>query len=234
MTGAARHATADLGSAGRSLPSLVRRATITCRSGEPRCWCCCRRRPALVPLPAAAVERLYSNAAFPSLQRGLTWLSNLVPFALFDVLLLVAVAWVAGRDCARPDGRARSRLDAAAMRVAGTRRTVVTAAAVSRRSSSTWGLNYRRVRSREAAVRSARVSADAAVALARRTVERVNALYDAAHREGWPPPATLDRGAGRRVRARAAAICGVHARCGRRGPSGRSSTGISRAPVSPA
>jgi hypothetical protein len=39
---------------------------------------------------------------------------------------------------------------------------------------------------------AARVSTDGAVALADQTVERVNALYEAAHRAGWQPPDVVD------------------------------------------
>src|SRR4029450_11527821 len=45
----------------------------------------------LLPLPAGVVERWYSTFLYPALQRVLTPLSNLVPFALFDVLLALAV-----------------------------------------------------------------------------------------------------------------------------------------------
>src|SRR5206468_9774516 len=43
---------------------------------------------ALVPLPRAAVERFYSQAAYLVLQRIVTAASNRAPFALFDVLLV--------------------------------------------------------------------------------------------------------------------------------------------------
>ena len=45
---------------------------------------------AVVPLPAAFVERVYSAGAYPVLQRVLTSFSNRVPFALIDVLVLAA------------------------------------------------------------------------------------------------------------------------------------------------
>ena len=45
---------------------------------------------ALAPLPAAWVERWYSRGIYPRLQLVLTSTSNLVPFALFDVLWITA------------------------------------------------------------------------------------------------------------------------------------------------
>ena len=47
---------------------------------------------ALAPLPRPAIERWYSQALYPPLQRGLTGLSNLVPISLFDAMCLTLVA----------------------------------------------------------------------------------------------------------------------------------------------
>ena len=58
----------------------------------------------------------------------------------------------------------------------------------------TWGLNYRRQPiNMRVAFDATRISPDAARALAYETVNRVNALYDPAHRQGWPRPDRLDR-----------------------------------------
>ena len=48
---------------------------------------------ALLPLPAGSVERFYSQGIFPWLQHGLTTLSNLTGFALFDGFVGVGVGW---------------------------------------------------------------------------------------------------------------------------------------------
>ena len=50
---------------------------------------------AVLPLPAPFVERWYSGGLYPPLQRTLTTVSNLVPFALLDVLLLLPIVWIA-------------------------------------------------------------------------------------------------------------------------------------------
>ena len=56
------------------------------------------------PTSAALVERWYSQWWYPGVQRLVTPLSNLVPFAIFDVLVIGAVVWVVfatGRSIAR-------------------------------------------------------------------------------------------------------------------------------------
>ena len=45
----------------------------------------------LAPMPGALVERLYSEMLYPPMQSGLTGLSDLVPFALVDGLIVGAV-----------------------------------------------------------------------------------------------------------------------------------------------
>src|SRR3954447_8982091 len=55
---------------------------------------------ALAPLPPAWIERVYSGALFPRLQAFVTSLSNLVPFALFDVLIALTVMWWVGAAAA--------------------------------------------------------------------------------------------------------------------------------------
>jgi hypothetical protein len=47
---------------------------------------------ALIPFPAAIVERWFSTGLYPRLQRVITPIGNLVPFAWFDVLVVVVVA----------------------------------------------------------------------------------------------------------------------------------------------
>src|SRR2546421_6217039 len=47
---------------------------------------------ALAPLSTAWVEEAYSSSVYPRVQAILTPVSNLVPFALFDVLIAIAGA----------------------------------------------------------------------------------------------------------------------------------------------
>src|SRR5437763_10951196 len=100
---------------------------------------------ALVPLPAATVERWYAAGLYAGLQPLLTSLSNLAPFALFDLLVgVVGVAWLAFavRDLRRSATRARG-----AARIAA--RTVVWCAVCYLVFLACWGLNYRRRRLRD-------------------------------------------------------------------------------------
>src|SRR5438552_15625700 len=49
---------------------------------------------AIVPVPELLVERWFSIGVYPRLQHVMTPLANLVPFAWFDVLLVIVVALV--------------------------------------------------------------------------------------------------------------------------------------------
>ena len=98
---------------------------------------------AVLPLPAGFVERWYSNLVFPALQTLLTSASNLVPFALFDLLILTTIVWFVWRlvadiraRCARGNWRVAGR---AALRL------VTAAACFYLAFLAAWGLNYRRM-----------------------------------------------------------------------------------------
>jgi hypothetical protein len=146
---------------------------------------------ALAPLPAPLVERVYARTIFPRLQPLVTALSNIFPFALFDVLILtvaVLVVWWVARaiGVARRKGwlltTARLMLGAAAL--AGAAFLVFLLA---------WGLNYRRQPlSASLDFDARRVTADAARRLAADVVARLNALHGPAHAAGWPAAGAVD------------------------------------------
>jgi hypothetical protein len=139
---------------------------------------------ALLPLPPEAVERWYSRAFFPPLQRGLTTISNLVPFALFDVLWIAAAAAVAVLAYRRfsAGGWLRGTVGVALLLGCG-------GAAVYLAFLTTWGLNYRRVPLAEKVVFDpARITSTAHAALGDRAVAVLNAEYPGAH----AAPAKLD------------------------------------------
>jgi hypothetical protein len=144
---------------------------------------------ALVPLPPRLVERAYSNGVYLAAQPLFTGLSNRAPIALFDLLIVVvAGAWMASaaRDLGRSGGTTRAALSIAV-------RTGTWAAALYLLFLMTWGLNYRRVPLAEKLPFDvSRVTADWARAAGSASVARLNALYDGAHREGWPPTAGVD------------------------------------------
>jgi hypothetical protein len=132
---------------------------------------------ALAPLPASAVERWYSLAIYPLLQRILTTLSNLVPFALFDALWIGAVAAAVVL--------ARRRVAAAGWKKGGLRVLVDllrAAAIVYLAFLATWGLNYRRVPMFEkVAFDPARVTRAANATLGEWALAELNRDYGAAH-----------------------------------------------------
>jgi len=134
---------------------------------------------ALAPIPAAAVERLYSNALYLALQRTVTAVSNLLPFAMFDALMASAAAgwtWLLVRDVARRGGWTR---------IVGrtVRRTVTAAASLYLAFLITWGLNYRRVPLAEKLEFDAgSISAAGARTLATTAAAEVNRLYQSADR----------------------------------------------------
>jgi hypothetical protein len=132
---------------------------------------------ALVPLPAGLVERAYSTGAYPSIQRALTGVSNQVPLALFDaVLVLVLAAWggptlvdaLRGRRLGwwRVGGRAAMR-------------TATIASATYLAFLVAWGFNYRRTRIVDKVPFDDRaITVDAARDLALRSARELNALYE--------------------------------------------------------
>jgi hypothetical protein len=132
---------------------------------------------AFVPLSPGAVERWYSTGLYPRLQALLTPATNLVPVALLDVasLALLSVAAVRFVRRARAAGVRRAALNAAGS-------LLTTAAVVYLLFLAFWGLNYRRMPlERKLDYDPARVTREAAVALANTAVASLNAGYAAAH-----------------------------------------------------
>lgn len=146
---------------------------------------------ALLPIPPAAVERFYSSGVYPAWQSWITTMSNLVPIALFDVLIVsVAAAWliVAAIDIARRRSRGLGRTAVRIIVRAGVWTAVVYLVFL-----ATWGLNYRRIRlADKLEFESARISEDGVRTLVSTAVARLNALHPVAHRTGWPDDAAVD------------------------------------------
>jgi hypothetical protein len=142
----------------------------------------------VVPLPASMIEHVYSGRFYPVLQRFLTPFSNLVPFALLDVVIVgVPAIWCAlvVRDIRRSSHRAR-----ACGRWA--LRTAVAVAMAYLIFLVTWGLNYRRLPLEQKLQYDANgVTADAARDAARLAASRLNALHASAH-AGVDAPGDID------------------------------------------
>jgi hypothetical protein len=134
------------------------------------------------PTPPDPIERHYSNGVYPIIQRWLTWLSNLAPFALFDFLLAALIGWLLW-TLAR--GLSRGRTQGWTRAIAGILARVATAAAVLYLIFlATWGLNYRRVPLLEKLEFDAgAVTPSAARELALTAIREVNARYERAHQQ---------------------------------------------------
>jgi hypothetical protein len=140
------------------------------------------------PALPAAVDRLYSTRLYPALQPAVTSFSNLLPFALLDVLIITtAASWLglAVRDLRRADRwRAVGR--------AGTR-TITWAGAAYLAFLVLWGFNYRRERLVERLpFDAARVTPEAVTRAARLAADRANELYDPKREEDAPASGPVD------------------------------------------
>jgi hypothetical protein len=138
---------------------------------------------AAVPVSPALVERVYSMGVYPVLQRVVTSLSNLSPFALIDLLLVAGAAWfvvlivTAVRMFRRGGARRVQRLVVM---------TVLPGAVLYLAFVGLWGFNYRRLPlESKLPFDAGAVTSTSARSLAETAVARLNALHDAAHAAGW-------------------------------------------------
>ena len=137
---------------------------------------------ALLPVPARVVERLYSTGLYLRIQPLLTAASNRTSLALLDLLIVVVgVLWI---GLAVHDAAGSASKISGAVRIVV--RTILWCAALYLLFLATWGLNYRRLRLIDKLpFDGAAATADAARAAGGVTVDRLNALHDQAHAEGW-------------------------------------------------
>ena len=137
------------------------------------------------PLPSGAVERWYSLTLYPVIQHIVTPLTNLMPFAVLDVLLVVTVFLVAWGAVRMIRNARRKRSVRPVLTFAW--RLLVTASALYLAFLVLWGFNYRRIRmSQRLDIANAAPDRGAVLALARTAVEQMNALHGQAHGKGWP------------------------------------------------
>jgi hypothetical protein len=140
---------------------------------------------AFLPVSPATVERAYATTFYPPVQRLLTRLSNLVPFAWFDVLTvgaLCVVAILAVRTVA--EVRRQRRWRPVGLLLA---RVITAAALIYLAFLALWGLNYRRPAMSERLVMEPGVPDSAAVvALGLQAARELNALHDTVHADAWP------------------------------------------------
>jgi uncharacterized protein DUF3810 len=141
----------------------------------------------LLPLSPAFIERWYSTGIYPLVQRTLTPITNLLPFALFDLLtvgalVLSVIAIVRAVRRARHQRRWRPLVVTAGNLATG-------AAALYLVFLVCWGFNYRRVpMAGRLVIDRAAPSEEAVAALGIEAVQQMNALHDAAHAAGDDAP----------------------------------------------
>ena len=143
---------------------------------------------AFFPLPARLIERFYTNGIYPLLQAGLTPVTNLVPFALVDVLLVALIIGLPAWWIVRIKKAGRGRRWRATGRLGF--QTLTLAALLYLLFLLLWGFNYERVPlAAKLDFDEQRLSTDALKQLYRAIVERLNAESVEAHGGDWPAEA---------------------------------------------
>ncbi|HJQ27483.1 MAG TPA: DUF3810 family protein [Blastocatellia bacterium] len=138
----------------------------------------------LLPLPARFVERFYSNGLYSFLQPMLTPVTNLVPFAIVDLLLVIAIAGLPLWWTVRIRRAVRGQRRRAAGRVALD--TLALAAVVFITFQILWGFNYERQPLRSKLdFEAGRVSPQALAELRRAVIEQLN-TEAVVRRSDWP------------------------------------------------
>ena len=146
---------------------------------------------AFVPIQAEGIERWFSIGLYPAIQHIVTPVSNVLPFALLDVLSAAALAGVV--IVLRRAGRAawRTRRLLPIFRALG--HLAAGSAFVYLAFLLLWGFNYRRVPMTERLlVQPGAPSSGAVVMLGLEAVAGLNALHPEAHRRGWREPPWQD------------------------------------------
>ena len=136
------------------------------------------------PIPPTTIERWFSTGVYPALQRHVTSLSNLLPFAVLDVLALVGCAAIAVTVVRVAYAVRKTRRVMPVVRALG--HVAFAAALVYLAFLMLWGFNYRRVPMAERLVMNAGAPTPQAVtALGLEAATQLNALHEEAHRTGW-------------------------------------------------
>jgi hypothetical protein len=131
---------------------------------------------AFTPLPRARVERWYSRGVYPAIQPRLTSVSNRVPFAVFDVVLIGGVAAVLAMWFVRLRRTQGSTVRTVTDLLID---TACVGSALYFWFLVAWGLNYQREPLRlQLDFQDGRITAEALRDFAFRDVEAMNQLYD--------------------------------------------------------
>jgi hypothetical protein len=136
-------------------------------------------------LPAPFIERFYANSFYVQLQSIFTPVTNLLPFAIYDLLILAVLAGLPGWWIVRiVKARKGRRLRRAATLFLN---TIILTAIVFLVFQLLWGFNYMRQPLRQKLdYNTERINEDAAIYLYRLCVERLNAEVDEVHNSNFP------------------------------------------------
>ena len=141
----------------------------------------------VAPIDPALVERSYSGRLYLQLQPRVTALSNQLPFAVFDVLLVATTGVVIWTLAGVVRGLRRG--DRWRALAKGGVRLLATGACLYIWFVGAWGLNYRRVPLLERLELANEAPTPAAVlSLGHQAVERLNELHAEAHAAPWIEP----------------------------------------------
>jgi hypothetical protein len=139
---------------------------------------------AAIPWPPAQVEALFAGGAYPPWQRAATTLTNAVPFAVFDVVIAVAVSTLLAIAVASWRTASGSRARRAGAALGG----AVSVAAVGYLwFLGSWGMNYQRAPlATRLGLRQAPPTVPGVVRFADETVAELNRLRPLAMAQPWP------------------------------------------------
>jgi hypothetical protein len=139
------------------------------------------------PVDPALVERWYSERLYSQIQPAVTDISNRLPFAVFDLILVATIAAVLWILAAAIRGLRHGQRWRAPAR-AGVR-LLTLGAVLYIWFVGAWGMNYRRVPLLERLeLAHDRATPSDVVALGRQAVEQLNALHARAHATPWVDP----------------------------------------------
>lgn len=139
----------------------------------------------LAPVPSLRVERWYSLLVYPVIQHLVTPVTNLLPFALLDALILLTVGLVLLAVVRAVTTARREQSPVPVFRCAWG--LIVSAAVLYLAFLALWGLNYRREpMARRLVVTRQTADRIAVLALGHQAVTQLNRLYADAHQEDWP------------------------------------------------
>jgi hypothetical protein len=143
----------------------------------------------VVPWPSATVEAVFATTLYPVWQRAATTATNAVPFAVFDAVLIGAVAAVVGgviRGWRRAAGGRVRRLAASLLAA------LATAAAFYLWFLVSWGFNYQRLPvAARLGIDRGRATPARLAAFADDTLAELNRLHPLAHQHAWAEMAEM-------------------------------------------